>query len=99
MKTINIATLAAAAALALGTLTPLSAEEEREQNLSAADVPQAVQNAAKSEGGKILRWEKEGSDYEAVIAKKGKEWGVKISPEGKVISRHNEKKEHKEKAE
>jgi len=88
-----------AGGLALGALTPLSAEEEKEQTLNASDVPQAVQDAAKSEGGKILRWEKEGNDYEAVIAKKGKEWGVKISPEGKVVSRHNEKKEHKEKGE
>src|SRR5262249_50057475 len=98
MKTI-VTTIAIAGALALGALAPLSAAEENEQSLNASDVPQAVQDAAKSEGGKILRWEKEGSDYEAVIAKKGKEWGVKISPEGKVISRHNEKKEHKEKSE
>ena len=88
-----------ATALTLGAWTSISAEEENEQKLNASDVPQAVQDAAKSEGGKILRWEKEGSNYEAVLAKKGKEWGVKISPEGKVISRHNEKKEHKEKSE
>ena len=95
----TIAGITVATALALGAWTSAWAEEEHEQKLSLSDVPQAVQDAAKHEGGKIVRWEKEGSDYEAVIMKKGKEWGVKISPEGKVVSRHEESKEHKEKGE
>lgn len=92
-----IITISIATALALGASTSVWAAEENEQTLNASDVPQAVQTAASKEGGKILRWEKEGSNYEAVVEKKGKDWGVKISPEGKVLSRHNEKKEHKEK--
>ncbi|HEX4665811.1 MAG TPA: hypothetical protein VH207_04360 [Chthoniobacterales bacterium] len=88
-----------AAVLAVSAWTTVSAEEEKEVSMKAADVPQAVQDAAKHEGGKILRWEKEGQNYEAVIAKKGKERGIEISPDGKVVSRHNEKKEHKEKGE
>ncbi len=94
-----IAAISIATALALGAGTSVWAAEENEQTLNASDVPQAVQDAAHKEGGKILRWEKEGGNYEAVIQKKGKEWGVEISPEGKVMSRHNERKEHKEKHE
>jgi hypothetical protein len=57
-----------------------------------------VQKAADSEakGGKIVRWEKEGGNYEAVIEKSGKEWGVKIDATGKVLSKHEESKEKEE---
>ena len=42
----------------------------------------------------------EGSaNYEAVINKNGKEIGVEMDPNGKVLSKHNEAKEHKEKGE
>ena len=41
--------------------------------------------------------EKEGSNFEAVVEKGGKQTGVEITPDGKVVSRHNESKEHKEK--
>jgi uncharacterized membrane protein YkoI len=60
-----------------------------------------VQTAANTEakGGKIVRWEKEGANYEAVIDKDGKKWGVKIDAKGKVLSKHDEGKEHKEKGE
>lgn len=94
-----IAAISIATALALGAGTSVWAAEENEQTLNASEVPQVVQEAAHREGGKILRWEKEGGNYEAVIQKRGKEWGVEISPDGKVMSRHNEKKEHREKNE
>src|SRR6266480_810023 len=42
---------------------------------------------------------KEGSNYEAVIGKNGKQTGVEVSPDGKVVSKHDESKEHKEKGE
>jgi hypothetical protein len=64
-------------------------------------VPQTVQQAAQTEakGGTIVRWEKEGSNYEAVVEKNGKQMGIEINASGKVVSRHDESKEHKEKAE
>jgi hypothetical protein len=75
--------------------------EEKEQKLSQSDVPAAVQKAVEAElkGGKILRWEKEGDNYEAVIEKNGKQTGIELNADGKVVSRHDEKKEHKEKTE
>ena len=43
--------------------------------------------------------EKEGANFEAVIEKNGKQTGIEIDANGKVVSRHNESKEHKEKGE
>ncbi len=90
-----------ATVLTLGAWTPLSAEEEKEETMKMSDVPEAVQKAFQKEaaGGKIVRVEKEENNYEAVIKKHGKEWGVEVSADGKVVSRHDEKKEHKEKGE
>ncbi len=57
------------ASLAFGVAA--QAKEHEEQNISSSDVPAAVQKAAdaQAKGGKIVRWEKEGVDYEAVIEK------------------------------
>ena len=79
--------------------TALWADEEREEKVNPSDVPAAVQQAAQAEakGGTIVRWEKEGSNYEAVIDNNGKQTGVELTPDGKVVSRHDESKEHKEK--
>jgi hypothetical protein len=63
----------------------------------AAAVQKAVEPDAK--GGTIVRWEKEGENYEAVIEKDGKQTGVEVTADGKVVSRHDESKEHKEKGE
>ena len=46
-----------------------------------------------------MRWEKERNNYEAVIENGGKQTGVEITADGKVVSRHDEAKEHKEKGE
>jgi uncharacterized membrane protein YkoI len=100
MKTINLLmTAVVSASLAFGVAA--QAKEHEEQNISSSDVPAAVQKAAdaQAKGGKIVRWEKEGVDYEAVIEKNGKEWGVKIDANGKVLSKHNESKEKGEKGE
>ena len=76
-------------------------EEEKEEAINMSDVPAAVQKTFNDEaaGGKIVRVEKEESNYEAVIEKDGKQTGVEVSADGKVVSRHDEKKEHKEKGE
>lgn len=72
-------------------------QRHEEESVSASNIPAAVQKAAQAEakGGKIVRWEKEGKNYEAVIDKDGKQWGVAIDANGKVLSKHDESKEHK----
>ena len=90
-----------ALAVGLALCLPFALAKEKkheEENLSKSDVPAAVQKAADTEakGGKIVRWEKERGNYEVVIQKSGKEWGVKIDATGKVLSKHEESKEKEE---
>jgi plastocyanin len=92
---------ASALAVGLALCLPFALAKEKkheEENISKSDVPAAVQKAADTEakGGKIVRWEKEGANYEVVIEKSGKEWGVKIDAAGKVLSKHEESKEKEE---
>ena len=101
MNTPKLFTIAAVSAgLAFGVVAQ-GHEKEKEESIDSSDVPAAVQKAADTEakGGKIVRWEKEGANYEAVIEKNGKEWGFKFDANGKVVSKHEEGKEHKEKGE
>ena len=78
-----------------------AATEHEEENLDASKVPAAVQKAAEKEaaGAKIVRWEKEGRNYEAIIEKDGKEWGYTFNANGKLKGRHDESKEKGEKEE
>jgi uncharacterized membrane protein YkoI len=102
MKIPNLLVAAVVSAgLAFGVVAQAKEKKHEEENISSSDVPAAVQQAAEKEakGGKIVRWEKEGADYEAVIDKNGKEWGVKIDANGKVVSKHDEAKEKGEKGE
>src|SRR5258708_27123262 len=96
-KNIFIATVVSAG-LAFGVAAQAKEEKHEEQTINSSDVPAAVQQAAQAEakGGSIIRWEKEGANYEAVIQKKGKQIGVEMDANGKVLSKHNEAKEHKE---
>ena len=94
----NLFTITAVSAgLAFGVTA--QAREHEEQSISSSDVPAAVQHAAQAEakGGTIVRWEKEGANFEAVIDKNGKQIGVEMDANGKVVSKHNEAKEQKEK--
>jgi hypothetical protein len=100
MKTKNLITVAAvSASLAFGIVAQAKEREHEEQTISSSDVPAAVQQAAQAEakGGSILRWEKEGANFEAVIEKNGKQIGVEMDANGKVLSKHDEAKEHKKK--
>ena len=102
MKTKNLITaVAVSTGLVLGVAAQAMEKEHQEQAISSTDVPAAVQKAAQSEakGGTIVRWEKEGANFEAVIEKNGKQIGVEMDANGKVLSKHNEAKEHKEKGE
>jgi plastocyanin len=94
MKPIIKSTIAAVG-LALCLPLAMAKEKDEEENVSASDIPAAVQKAgeAQAKGGKIVRWEKEGSDYEVVVDKGGKQGGVKIDASGKVLSKHDESKE------
>jgi plastocyanin len=99
MKTKKLFTIAAVSVgLAFGVTAQAKERESEEQSISSSDVPASVQQAAQAEakGGTIVRWEKEGADFEAVIDKNGKQIGVKMDANGKVLSKHNEAKEHKE---
>ena len=102
MKTRNVFTIAAVSAgLAFGVAAQAKDREHEEQTINSSDVPAAVQQAAQAEakGGTIIRWEKEGANFEAVIEKNGKQMGVEMDANGKVLGKHNEAKEHKEKGE
>ena len=102
MKAKNLVTIAAVSAALSFSLTAQAKEEKHEeQTINNSDVPAAVQQAAQAEakGGSIIRWEKEGANYEAVIQKNAKQIGVEIDANGKMLSKHNEAKEHKEKGE
>jgi plastocyanin len=101
MKTNNLIITALISAGLAFSVTAQAKETEEEQAINSSEVPQAVQQAAQTEakGGTIVRWEKEGSNYEAVVEKNGKQMGIEISASGKVVSRHDESKEHKEKGE
>jgi YD repeat-containing protein len=102
MNTSKLFTIAAVSAgLAFGVAAQ-GKEKENEESISSSDVPKAVQKAADKElkGASIVRWEKEGADYEAVVKKDGKEWGYKFDANGKMIGKHDESREEgKEKGE
>jgi len=76
-------------------------KKHEEENINSSDVPQAVQKAAEKQanGASIVRWEREGSSYEAVISKDGKEWGYKFDANGKMLGKHSEAAEKGEKGE
>ena len=98
-----ITSIAVATGLALVCASPVafSKEKEEEENLNASDVPAVVQQAAEkaANGNKIVRWEKEGKNYEAVIEVSGKEWGYKFDANGKMKGKHEESGEKGEKDE
>jgi hypothetical protein len=89
---------AVSAGLAFGVTAQAGGKKHEEEMINSADVPAAVQGAAEKEtkGEKIVRWAKEGADYEAVVEKDGKQWGFKFDANGKYLGKHDESKEHKE---
>src|SRR5437016_10622811 len=102
MNTPKLFTIAAVSAgLAFGAIAQAGEKKHEEETISSSDVPAAVQKAAdtQAKGGKIVRWEKEGSNNEAVVEKNGKQWGMEFDANGKLVSKHDESKEHKEKGE
>jgi hypothetical protein len=99
MKTCKLlAAIAVSAALMLG-VAEAKEKKHDEESVKSKDVPAAVQKAAEKEatGGKIVRWEKEGGNYEAVIEKNGKQTGFTFDANGKMLNKHDEAKEKAEK--
>ena len=99
MKAKNIVTAAAvSAALSFGVAAQAKEKEHEEQVIKSSEVPAVVQSAAETQaqGGTIVRWEKEGANFEAVIDKNGKQIGLEIDANGKLLSKHSEDREHKE---
>jgi plastocyanin len=102
MKMKNVFTAAAvSASLTFGVAAQAKEKGHEEQTINSSEVPAVVQSAAQAQakGGTIVRWEKEGANFEAVIDKNGKEIGLEIDANGKVLSKHDEAKEHKQKRE
>ncbi len=102
MKTTKlITTIAVSAGLAFCVAAQAGEKKHEEQSINSSEVPAAVQSAAQAQaqGGTIVRWEKEGANFEAVIEKNGKQIGLEMDANGKVLSKHDEGKEHKEKGE
>ncbi len=101
MKTPKLLTIVAiSAGLAFGVAQAKEKKHE-EENINSSDVPQAVQQAADKQlkGASVVRWEKEGANYEAVVSKDGKEWGYKFNVNGKLLGKHSEAGEKGEKGE
>jgi hypothetical protein len=101
MKTPKLLTIAAVSGGLAFAGIAFGHGKEKEENLSSSDVPQAVQQAADKQlkGASIVRWEKEGTNFEAIVSKDGKEWGYKFDASGKMLGKHSEAGEHKEKGE
>jgi hypothetical protein len=100
MKTKDLFTIAAVSAgLAFGVTAQAKEREHEEQTIASSEVPAVVQSAAQTQaqGGTIARWEREGANFEAVIDKNGRQIGIEMDATGKVLSKHSEAKEHKEK--
>ena len=95
MKAKKVFTIAAVSVgLAFGVTA--QANEKREgQKINSSDVPAAVQSAAQAQaqGGRIVRWEKEGNNFGAVIDKNGREIGLEMDANGKLLSKRNESKD------
>ena len=98
MKTKKVITVAAVSAgLAFGVAAQAKEEKHEEQTINSSEVPAAVQSAAQAQaqGGRIVRWEKEGANFEAVIQKNNRQIGIEMDANGKLLSKHDESKEHK----
>jgi guanyl-specific ribonuclease Sa len=92
MKTKKVFTIAAVSVgLAFGVTTQAN-EKHQGQTVNSSDVPTAVQSAAQAQaqGGTIIRWEKEGANFGAVIDKNGRQIGLEMDANGKVLSKRNE---------
>ena len=97
MKTKKIITVAAVSVgLTFGVAAQAGVKKHEGQSINSSEVPAAVQSAAQAQaqGGTIVRWEKEGANFGAVIDKNGRQIGLEMDANGKVLSKRNEAKEY-----
>jgi uncharacterized membrane protein YkoI len=90
MKTKRLFTVTAiSAGLAFGVAAQAKDREHEGQTVNSSEVPAAVQSAAQAQaqGGLIVRWEKEGTNYEALIDKNDKQITLEMDANGKVLSK------------
>src|SRR5215468_514063 len=98
-----IPAIAVTTVLMLGAWSPLSAEEENEQQVKMSNLPAAVQTTIKDKAGsnEIIKIEKKTEEgktvYEAVVNKSGKEWSIEVNEQGKFLKQYQESKEKEEK--
>ncbi len=73
----------------------LQAEEQDEEIIPSSQVPAVVKKAAEkeAEGGKIVQWEKEGKNYEAIIEKNGKQTAYLFDAVGHLQNKNDESNE------
>ena len=93
MKAKNLITVAAASTcLSLGVAQAAQENEHQGQTINTSEVPAAVQSAAQTQaqGGTIVRWEKDGENFQAVIEKNDRQIGLEMDANGKVLSKHSE---------
>ena len=92
MKTKKVFTIAAVSVGLAFSVTTQANEKQGGQPVKSSDVPAAVRSAAQAQaqGGRSVRWEKEGANFGAVIDKNGRQIGLEMDANGKVISKHNE---------
>ena len=71
------------------------AEEQDEEIIPSSQVPAVVKKAAEkeAEGGKVVQWEKEGKNYEAIIEKNGKQTAYLFDAKGQLQNKQDESKE------
>ena len=95
MKTKKVFTIAAVSVGLAFSVTTQANEKQGGQLVKSSDVPAAVRSAAQAQaqGGRIVRWEKEGANFGAVIDKNGRQIGLEMDANGKVLSKRNETKE------
>ena len=100
-------TIAAISIAIIGSLACpvfLTAAEEKEEIVKMSDLPAAVQTTIKAKAGsnEIVKIEKKTEKgetvYEAVVNKKGTEWSIEVTANGKFLKKYKESEE-KEKGE
>ena len=73
----------------------VQAEEQDEEIIPSSQVPAVVKKAAEkvTEGGKVVQWEKEGKNYEAIVEKNGKQTAYLFDAKGELQNNHEESNE------
>ena len=103
MKTKNLFTVAAVSAgLAFGVTAQANEEKHEEQTINSSDVPAAVQSScsgSKPKAEQLFAGKRKAPTLKPLLRRMASRSAFEIDANGKVLSKHNEAKEHKEKGE